>query len=99
MNLLTWGVDLVEEHLMACAGLPARPLSARRPVKHVAEYLVNAQVRWSRYCCRCRCCCYCCGYGVAATASYRISTSAAEIAVVMAQSPTLDFRPPTAPLV
>eukprot|EP00798_Chlamydomonas_sp_ICE-L_P025943 gene25943-11622_t len=43
MNLLTWGVDLVEEHLMACCGIPVRPPVAKRPLKQVAEYSVNAE--------------------------------------------------------
>lgn len=43
-NLLVWGVDLVEEHLMACAGIPVRPPVAPRPLKQMAEYTVNAQV-------------------------------------------------------
>ncbi|KXZ47333.1 hypothetical protein GPECTOR_36g58 [Gonium pectorale] len=42
-NLLVWGVDLVEEHLMACAGIPVRPPVARRPLKQMAEYTINAQ--------------------------------------------------------
>ena len=40
-----WGVDLVEEHLMACAGIPVRPPVARRPLKQMAEYSINAKVR------------------------------------------------------
>ncbi|PNH05740.1 hypothetical protein TSOC_007967 [Tetrabaena socialis] len=42
-NLLVWGVDLVEEHLMACAGIPVRPPTTRRPLKQMAEYTINAQ--------------------------------------------------------
>ncbi|PNW74037.1 hypothetical protein CHLRE_13g582800v5 [Chlamydomonas reinhardtii] len=42
-NLLVWGVDLVEEHLMAFAGIPVRPPVARRPLKQMAEYTINAQ--------------------------------------------------------
>lgn len=41
-NLLVWGVDLVEEHLLTCAGIPSRPPVAARPLVHVAEYSVNA---------------------------------------------------------
>ena len=41
-NLLVWGVDLVEEHLLTCAGIPSRPPVAGRPLVHVAEYSVNA---------------------------------------------------------
>jgi carnosine synthase len=43
-NLLVWGVDLVEEHLMSAAGLPCRPLIASRPLLELAEYSINAQV-------------------------------------------------------
>ncbi|GIL64485.1 hypothetical protein Vafri_18388 [Volvox africanus] len=42
-NLLVWGVDLVEEHLMACAGIPVRPPVVRTPLKQMAEYTINAQ--------------------------------------------------------
>jgi len=41
-NLLVWGVDLVEEHLMTAAGIPARPTIARRPLVNMAEYSINA---------------------------------------------------------
>lgn len=41
-NLLVWGVDLVEEHLLTCAGIPSRPPTAGRPLVHVAEYSINA---------------------------------------------------------
>jgi carnosine synthase len=37
-----WGVDLVEEHLMTSAGIPARPPVARKPLMHMAEYSINA---------------------------------------------------------
>eukprot|EP00878_Enallax_costatus_P017564 GHUV01018451.1.p1 GENE.GHUV01018451.1~~GHUV01018451.1.p1 ORF type:complete len:258 (+),score=68.58 GHUV01018451.1:84-857(+) len=43
-NLLVWGVDLVEEHLMTSAGIPARPPVARRPLVQMAEYSINAKV-------------------------------------------------------
>lgn len=43
-NLLVWGVDLVEEHLMACAGIPVKPPVSKRPLKQMAEYTVNALV-------------------------------------------------------
>lgn len=39
-----WGVDLVEEHLLASCGLPARPLIARKPLARLAEYSINAPV-------------------------------------------------------
>lgn len=42
-NLLVWGVDLVEEHLMTCAGIPSRPPVAARPLMYIAEYSINAQ--------------------------------------------------------
>lgn len=41
-NLLVWGVDLVEEHLMCSAGIPARPPAARKPLVQMAEYSINA---------------------------------------------------------
>lgn len=34
-NLLVWGVDLVEEHLMCSVGIPARPPVARKPLVQV----------------------------------------------------------------
>lgn len=34
-NLIVWGVDLVEEHLMTCVGIPARPSVARKPLAQV----------------------------------------------------------------
>lgn len=43
-NLLVWGVDLVEEHLMCSVGIPARPPVARRPLVQMAEYSINAKV-------------------------------------------------------
>ena len=42
-NLLVWGVDLVEEHLLTCAGIPSRPPVAARPLMYIAEYSINAQ--------------------------------------------------------
>jgi carnosine synthase len=42
MNLLAWGVDLVEEQLLASAGIPSRPNVAARPLRNIAEYSVNA---------------------------------------------------------
>lgn len=42
-NLLVWGVDLVEEHLMTSAGIPARPPVAQRPLVQMAEYSINAK--------------------------------------------------------
>lgn len=43
MNQLVWGVDLVEEQMLATAGIPSRPYVASRPAKYVAEYSVNAK--------------------------------------------------------
>jgi biotin carboxylase len=42
MNLLVWGVDLVEEQLLCNAGIPSRPPTAAQPLAHVAEFSVNA---------------------------------------------------------
>lgn len=42
-NLLVWGVDLVEEHLMTAAGIPARPPASPRPLTFLAEYSINAK--------------------------------------------------------
>ena len=42
-NLLGWGVDLVEEHLMTAAGIPSRPPASARPLAFVAEYSINAK--------------------------------------------------------
>lgn len=39
---MVWGVDLVEEHLMACAGIPVRPPVAMAPLINMAEYTINA---------------------------------------------------------
>jgi hypothetical protein len=41
-NLLVWGVDLVEEHLLTAAGIPSRPPIARTPLVNMAEYSINA---------------------------------------------------------
>ena len=41
-NLLVWGVDLVEEHLLTCAGIPSRPPIAAKPLMYIAEYSINA---------------------------------------------------------
>jgi hypothetical protein len=34
---MVWGVDLVEEHLMCSAGIPARPPVARKPLVQVGS--------------------------------------------------------------
>ena len=42
INLLTWGVDLVEEHLFTVVGLPARPQRAPAPMAAISEMAYNA---------------------------------------------------------
>lgn len=42
INLLTWGVDLVEEHLFTVVGLPARPQKAPEPLTCISEMAYNA---------------------------------------------------------
>lgn len=44
-----WGVDLVEEALMASVGLPLAPHAAPRPLTCIAEYCINAKVRLVQY--------------------------------------------------
>ena len=41
-NLRVWGVDLVEEHMLASLGIPSKPLILKTPREHIAEYSVNA---------------------------------------------------------
>jgi len=43
MNLAVWGVDFVEEQLMACVGLPATPPIPSKPIKCLGQYSVNAR--------------------------------------------------------
>ena len=43
MNQLVWGVDLVEEQMLASAGIPSRPYISKRPNHFVAEYSVNSK--------------------------------------------------------
>ncbi len=43
INELVWGVDLVEEQMLASAGIPSKPYIAKRPNENVAEYSVNAK--------------------------------------------------------
>lgn len=43
INLLVWGVDLVEEHLLTTAGIPSRPPVAPKPLMHIAEFSSNAK--------------------------------------------------------
>jgi len=41
-NLMTWGVDLVEETFFIALGIPVRPLAAKVPIRPVAYCYVNA---------------------------------------------------------
>lgn len=43
-NLLVWGVDLVEEHMLVSVGIPSRPPLPKRPLMQMAEYSINAEV-------------------------------------------------------
>mmetsp|Transcript_26623 Transcript_26623/g.74731 ORF Transcript_26623/g.74731 Transcript_26623/m.74731 type:complete len:319 (+) Transcript_26623:1189-2145(+) len=43
INLLVWGVDLVEEQLLCSVGIPSRPQAAPKPLRCIAEYSVNAK--------------------------------------------------------
>jgi len=42
--LTAWGVDMIEEHLKACVGIPPQPNVPKQPLKCVAGYTVNAKV-------------------------------------------------------
>lgn len=42
VNLLTWGVDLVEEVIFISLGIPSRPVVPDKPLKCLAYYLVPA---------------------------------------------------------
>mmetsp|Transcript_30006 Transcript_30006/g.71495 ORF Transcript_30006/g.71495 Transcript_30006/m.71495 type:complete len:603 (+) Transcript_30006:197-2005(+) len=42
INLLVWGVDLVEEQLLCSVGIPSRPQAAPKPLRCIAEFSVNA---------------------------------------------------------
>lgn len=42
-NLMTWGVDLVEESLFIALGIPARPVCSKVPKQGVAYSYVNAK--------------------------------------------------------
>lgn len=44
-NLLVWGVDLVEQHITACCGIPAAPAVAQKPLIEMAEMSINCRVR------------------------------------------------------
>ncbi len=41
-NLAVWGVDLVEEHLLTCVGLPSRPPAAEPPLTCRSTLYINA---------------------------------------------------------
>lgn len=43
MNNMVWGIDMVEEQFLGSCGIPSRPYMAKKPVKCVAEFSVNAQ--------------------------------------------------------
>lgn len=43
VNLLTWGVDLVEEVIFISLGIPSRPVVPDKPLRCSAYYLVPAQ--------------------------------------------------------
>ena len=43
MNNFVWGIDLVEEQFLGSCGIPSRPYMAKKPVKCIAEFSVNAQ--------------------------------------------------------
>lgn len=42
-NKLVWGVDLVEENLLTCAGIPSAPYTPPQPLKFISEYSINAE--------------------------------------------------------
>ncbi len=44
INKLVWGVDLVEEQLLAAVGIPSKPYLPKKPLRYLAEYSVNAKV-------------------------------------------------------
>lgn len=44
-NLLVWGVDLVEQQLLASCGIPCCPGVSPDPLRQLAELSVNAMVR------------------------------------------------------
>eukprot|EP00172_Hildenbrandia_rubra_P003997 Plantae.Rhodophyta-Hildenbrandia_rubra.ctg7318.p1 GENE.Plantae.Rhodophyta-Hildenbrandia_rubra.ctg7318~~Plantae.Rhodophyta-Hildenbrandia_rubra.ctg7318.p1 ORF type:complete len:547 (+),score=108.91 Plantae.Rhodophyta-Hildenbrandia_rubra.ctg7318:928-2568(+) len=41
-NLIAWGVDLIEEHMMAVLKIPIKPVIPRTPLKFFAEAAINA---------------------------------------------------------
>lgn len=45
-NLLVWGVDLVEQQLLASCGIPCCPGVSPEPLMELAELSVNAMVRY-----------------------------------------------------
>lgn len=44
INKLVWGVDLVEEQLLAVCSIPSKPYLPDSPLHFLAEYSVNAKV-------------------------------------------------------
>lgn len=48
-NLLVWGVDLVEQQLLASCGIPCRPVIAPKPLSELAELTVNATVCYHQH--------------------------------------------------
>lgn len=42
MNKLVWGVDLAEQYLLTCLGLPIRPQQARHPLTYLASHMFVA---------------------------------------------------------
>jgi biotin carboxylase len=43
-NLLVWGVDLVEQHITSCCGIPCQPPVSQKPLRELAELTINAKV-------------------------------------------------------
>lgn len=44
INKLVWGVDLVEEQLLAVCSIPSKPYLPDSPLHFLAEYSINAKV-------------------------------------------------------
>lgn len=42
VNLVAWGVDLVEEHALVACGIPIQPVIPKCPLKFIAECAINA---------------------------------------------------------
>jgi hypothetical protein len=43
INKLVWGVDLVEEQLLAACSIPSKPYLPDVPLHYLAEYSINAK--------------------------------------------------------